>query len=333
MIPRRFIIFSIFVIYPVFALSAADFFNGNIRLSLNEKSGSISLYYMTDPISKKYEPLFYSREPKSSYFSVNLDGKVYRLDQSGGYFRTRTENIEGNPVVVYESQSVTIREIFTPIKTVNSDEINGINITVVIQNNGKKAIPVGLRFLIDTHLGEGRKSIPISTSNQSIEKETVIEGSSGEKYWISKDSNSNLSLMGSIVNPFDKSAKIPDYIHIANWRRLNNVLWKLKFSQGRSFNVFPYSVRDSAVCYYYEPSMLEADKTFTYSISLSTEDAALFDPNFNPELMGSYDDSTLQMLYRLKKTLEQFIAGDIILYENDLDEIENSIDSHKKGNR
>jgi hypothetical protein len=36
------------------------------------------------------------------------------------------------------------------------------------------------------------------------------------------------------------------------------------------------------------------------------------------------------MLYRLKRTLEQFITGDIILYENDLDEIENSIDSHKR---
>jgi hypothetical protein len=320
-------IFSILVLYPVFTLSAADFFNGNIRLSLNEKKGSISLYYMTDTNSKRYEPLFYSREPKSSYFSVKIDDKVYRLDQSGGYFRTRTENIEGNPVVVYESQTVTIHEIFTPIRTVNSSEINGINITVIIQNNGKKSVPVGLRFLIDTHLGEGRKSIPFSTINQSIEKETVIEGSSGERYWISKDSN--LSLMGSIVNPFDKSSKIPDYIHIANWRRLNNVQWKLTFSQGRSFNVFPYSIRDSAVCYYYEPSMLEAGSSFTYSISLSTEDTALFNPNFNPGITEGYDDSTLQMLYRLKKTLEQFIAGDIILYENDLDEIENSIDSHK----
>jgi len=324
---RKLMIFSILVLYSVFTLSAADFFNGNIRLSLNEKRGSISLYYMTDANSKRYEPLFYSREPKSSYISVNLNGTVYRLDQSG-QFKTRTESIDGNPIIIYESSDIIISEIFTPVKTVSSYDFNGINITIVIQNKRDRAVSVGLRFLIDTYLGEERKSIPISTSNQSIVKETVIEGSSGEKYWISR--NNNLSLMGSIVNPLDKSAKIPDYIHIANWRRFHYALWKLKISQGRSFSILPYSVRDSAVCYYYEPAMLEADKSFTYSILLTTEDTAMYDSNFNPELMGSYDDSTLQMLYKLKKTLEQFIAGDIILYENDLDDIENSIDSHKK---
>jgi len=324
---RKLIIFSILVLYSVFALSAEDFYFGNIRLTVNEKKGSISLYYMTYANSKRYEPLFYSKEPKSSYISVNLDGKVHRLDQSG-FFRSRTENIDGNPVIVYESPDVTVHEIFTPVRTVNSDEINGVNITILVQNNGKKSIPTGLRFLIDTHLGEGRNSIPISTNNQSITNETLIYGESGETYWISKDSN--LSLMGSIVNPFDKSAKIPDFIHIANWRRLNNASWKLRFSQGRSFTIIPYSIRDSAVCYYYEPSILEAGKSFTYSIALTTEDTALYDPNYNTGMAKGYNDDTLQLLYKLKKTLEQFIAGDIILYENDLDEIEDSIDSHKK---
>jgi len=325
---RKLIIFSILVLYSVFALSAADFFDGNIRLSLNERKGSISLYYMTDANSKRYDPLFYSKEPKSSYISVNLNGKIYRLDQSG-YFKSRTENINGNPVVIYESSDVIIRQIFTPVKTVNSDDTNGINITTVIQNKRDSSVSAGLRILIDTHLGEGRKSIPISTSNQSILKETIIEGSSGERYWISK--NDNLSLMGSIVNPLDTSSKIPDYIHIANWRRFHYALWTLKYSQGRSFSILPYSIRDSAVCYYYEPAMLEAGSSFTYSILLATEDAAFFDSNFNPEIgtTEGYDDSTLQMLYRLKNTLERFIAGDIILYENDLDEIENSIDSQK----
>jgi hypothetical protein len=327
---RKVIIFLILVLFSGFILSAADFYDGNIRLSINEKKGSISLYYMTDPNSKRYEPLFYSKEPKSSYISVSLDGKVYRLDQSG-FFRARTENIDGNPVIVYESQAVTVRKIFTPVRTENSGETNGINITIVMQNNGKSPVSAGLRFLIDTHLGEGRKSIPISTDSQSIVKETIIDGSSGETYWISK--GKNLSLMGSIVNPFDKTAKIPDYIHIANWRRLNNVPWNLKASQGRSFNIFPYSVRDSAVCYYYEPAILEEGMSFTYSILLATEDTAIYDPDYVPYQSSAKDDSGLQMLYRLKRTLEQFIAGDIILYEDDLDEIENSIDSHKQSKR
>jgi hypothetical protein len=323
---RKVLIFSIFVHFSVFALSAADYYNGNIRLSINEKKGRISLYYTTNPDSKRYEPLFYSKEPKSSYISVNLDGKVYRLDQSG-YFSTRTEIVDGNPVIVYESQAVTIREIFTPIRTVNSGAVNGVNITVIMQNNGTSPISAGLRFLIDTHLGESRKSIPISTDNQSIEKETIIYGSSGETYWVSK--NNNLSLMGNIINSFDKTAKIPDYIHIANWRRFNKASWELKFLQDRSFSIIPYSIRDSAVCYYYEPAVLEAGKTFTYSISLSTEDTAVYEPDrFQP--LTAKDDSVLEALYSMKSTLEKFIAGDIILYEEDLNAIENSIESQKK---
>jgi len=120
---------------------------------------------------------------------------------------------------------------------------------------------------------------------------------------------------------------------------LNNAPWELKFTQDRSFTIIPYSIRDSAVCYYYEPAVIEAGDSFTCSISLTAEDIVTYDPNNVPDVpvpdmsvaaaTGNNNNSVLQELYRMKETLEQFIAGDIILYEEDLDEIEDSIDSHK----
>jgi hypothetical protein len=318
----------------VFAnLPAAEFDNGDIRLTINEKTGNFSLYYLSIPEKMRYEPLFYSREQKSSFLEINIDGVVYRLGKSKR-FSTRFDEQNGNPAVVYESPSLIVRKVFTPIRTANSQAVNGLNITVTVQNTGNQAVSAGLRFLIDTHLGETRKGIPFETNNQYVLRERLIEGTSGEMYWISR--GPNFSLMGSIINPYDRNSKVPDFVHMASWKRLNKANWNLKYKEGRSFNYFPYFFSDSAVCYYYEPAMLEAGESFTYTVILSTEDIGLYTGistfDFSALRDGiNYADADLIMLYRLLEILNQFVSGEITLNEGDLAEIERTIQRLKAG--
>jgi hypothetical protein len=75
--------------------------------------------------------------------------------------------------------------------------------------------------------------------------------------------------MGSISAPGRQN---PDSVHFANWKRLNDVSWRLPFENGRNFNSPPYSIGDSAVCYYYEPRTLAAGEKFTVQILLATGD-------------------------------------------------------------
>jgi hypothetical protein len=252
--------------------------DGFIRLVLNDKTGSFSLYFLSDPQTVHYEPLFNADEPLSSFLSVNVDGKVYRLGGSRK-FTTKIDRYNGDPALVFESPFAKVIQIFTPVKTSSSTAANGVMITIKIQNNSFQKSSVGVRMLLDTNLGEGRKGVPFLTNTQVVSSEILLEGNSDEKFWISRGSKA--SLMGSIVNPEDDDGNLPfgkgpDIVHIANWKRLNDAAWKLRYSQGRSFNNMPYSVGDSAVCYYFGPEIIDRDKILTYTVFLTTEDMAWY---------------------------------------------------------
>ena len=357
MIPRKSVLFFLFFIAAL-NLSASEISDGYLRLILNERTGRFSIYFLSDPVAMRYESLFNTSIPSASFLSVNVDGRIYRLGESRT-FRTGYERVEGNPALVFESPSLKISEIFSPVKTANSSVVNGVRITINVENKGIQRSTVGLRLLIDTHLGEGRGKVPFITSSQVITNETLIQGMSGEKFWLSR--GERVTLMGSILDPFN-SSKPPDFVHIANWKRLNDVPWRLRYYEGRSFNNIPYSIGDSAVCYYYEPAVLEGGGSFTCTIFLTTEDKDWYNAAILPEPVReaqtetprvteaptiniaaleasaareaaeSNENADTLLLLKLQTIIDQFLVGDINLNEQDLTEIERSINRLRNRN-
>ena len=353
MIPRKPVLFFVFFIFSL-NLPASEINDGHLRLILNERTGSFSLYFLFDPAAMRYEALFNAGVTSASFLSVNADGRIYNLGESR-IFDVSYKRLDGNPALVFESSFLKVSEIFTPVKTANSPVVNGVRITINVENTGARS-SVGLRLLIDTHLGEGRGKVPFITNSQVITNETLIEGTSGEKFWLSR--GERVSLMGSILSPIGDS-RPPDFVHIANWKRLNDVSWRLRYYAGRSFNNIPYSIGDSAVCYYYEPAVLERGASFTYTIFLTTEDIAWYNAATPPESSreaqteipaavqaptvninaliesasaGNNRDADMLTLIKLQTVLDQFIAGEIYLNEQDLTEIERSINRLRNRN-
>jgi len=331
---RRVLVISICLFFPAFVcLFAAEYNEGNVRLIINEKTGGYSLYYLSDPDTARYEPLFYSGDPMSSFLEVNANGKVYRPAKSS-QFRTRFEEVNENPSIAFESEFLKVRLIFTFVQTPSSDKVNGINVAIIVQNQQIRAMSVGLRVLIDTYLGEGFRKTPFITNKQSISKETKIEDLLGEMYWISR--GSKVSLMGSIADPVNNYARLPDVVYMANWKRLNKAKWDMDYTEGRSLSYFPYFFSDSAVCYYYDAAFLEGGETAEYSIFLTAEDIPWY-TGIYPESESveeeavKYEDANLLMLYRLQEVLNQFIDGEIYLDEEDLTEIEDTVEWLKAG--
>jgi hypothetical protein len=267
-------VFFILFILLVFKLGANETKDGYIKMLIDEKTGRYSLSFLTDPSNAKYSQLFF-RNSNTSFLDINVDGVYYRLGSSH-IFKTRVDRENEEPVVFYESSFLTVKESFAPVKTISSPNANGIRITIKIINKDEAEPAVGLRMLVDTNLGEGRKNIPFVTENINIINEKIIESSSEEKYWISR--GKDIALMGSIADPLDETAKRPDYLHFANWKKLSDVPWKASYHEGRSFNNLPYSIGDSAVSYYWEPGVLEMGGTFTYTVYLTTEDTAWYYP-------------------------------------------------------
>jgi len=194
MVISRKLILLCLIFSALINLSAFEFVDGNIRLTINERNGLFSLFYLSDPERMRYEPLFYSAEPASSFLAVNIDGRIYRLDQSRD-FAKNVEIQNGYPVITFESNFLRVSVVFTPVRTVSSPFTNGVGMTITVQNTGDSSISAGLRVLIDTHLGEERGSVPFSISDQDITREIILNKDSGDRYWISQSRSKNISLM------------------------------------------------------------------------------------------------------------------------------------------
>jgi hypothetical protein len=312
-------------------LGAADFSDGRVRLTLHEGSGRFTFSYMNDLSQEKYVPFFVDQDPRTSFFSVMINDKIYRLGESSA-FRTRLEESSSNPSFVFESAFLMAREEFSFIKTAGSSLSNGIKITVTLENRSPQQMDLGLRFLVDTNLGEGTHGVPpFLTDKRAISSETAIAEGDSDLWWISR--NDQLALMGSISAGVDKK---PDLVHFANWKRLNDVPWKTEYAPGRNFNYLPYSIGDSAVSYYYEPRPVSRGETAVFTILLAAEDARGFPSYF----AGSPDDlsrflretvplsadtpsadsrqSDLILLRDLIDRIDLYVAGEITITEEDL---------------
>ncbi|MDR1253374.1 MAG: hypothetical protein LBK62_14630 [Treponema sp.] len=313
---RVLIPFVAYTLNPI-GLNALEFRQGLIRLSINETTGRFSLYYLTDPSQDRYEPLFAQEDPRTSFLAVNVDSRVYRLGENP-VFTIRLEKNQATPAIIFESSFLRVRQEFSFIKTPSSLETNGVKITVRLENKDSRQSRVGMRMLIDTNLGEGFGENHFVTDTQVITAETIVTGDTGDRWWVSQ--NSRLSLMGSIFAGVDTQ---PDFLHFANWKRLNDLPWKVGYTQGRNFNYLPYSMGDSAVCYYYEPAPLPSGETTSHSIFLAVEDPAGF--GFKAVISPEQREADLTLMRDLMIRLDQFLAGEISMSREELADMERTI--------
>jgi hypothetical protein len=287
----------------VFRVPAAEYIDGRVRLVINENTGRFSLFFMTDIAREQYVPFFMDQDPRTSFLALLVNNRNYRMGESAS-FKTVLGGTPSNPALIFESSFLRVTEDFSFIRTASSSLTNGIRITITITNKGEQPIDAGLRFLLDTTLGEAA-SPHFVTDQRQINAEAVIEASSGDLYWISK--NNQLALMGSITG---QNITRPDRIHFANWKRLNDVPWKTPFVSGRNFNLLPYSIGDSAVCYYYEPAVINRGESRVISMVFASEDENGFalSSNVPDELSHLIQESS-----KIEGDVSQSMRNDLIV--------------------
>ncbi|MDR2601820.1 MAG: hypothetical protein LBC53_05135 [Spirochaetaceae bacterium] len=249
-----------------------EYSDGRIKLVLDDSIGKFHLYYMTDVEKKVYEPLFWDKDKRTSYLSAFIDGKIYVLGESPS-FRTRIRGTQSKPAFVFESKELRITAEFSFIRTASSGVSNGARIDYTVENWGPKSANAGLSLLIDTFLGE--KAAPnFRTDLRPIENETIINRTTADQWWLSR--GNRYGLMGSVFVPGLES---PDFVYFANWKRLNESRWKPEYVSGRNFNSLPFSVKDSAVCYFMDVGRIERWQKRQMTILLAAEDIYGFDYN------------------------------------------------------
>jgi hypothetical protein len=244
---------------------AAEYIDGRIKLVIDEKIGRFSLFYMTDVGNKVYEPLFWEKDKRTSFLSAYVNNKEYKMG-GNSEFKIVIRGEKNKPALVFESRFLSITESFSFIRTASSGVSNGVRIDIMVESWALDTTNIGVRLLIDTFLGEKNKP-PFRTDLRPISAETIIDKTSPEEYWVTR--NDEYGLMGSI---FVEGTPAPDFLQFANWRRMNSARYKVDYVSGRSFNYMPFSVKDSAVCYFLDVKPMERWEQRIMTVLLAAED-------------------------------------------------------------
>ncbi|MDR3131415.1 MAG: hypothetical protein LBU18_07700 [Treponema sp.] len=320
----------LFILFCVIGTSTAagvEILNGRIKLVLHEDTGRFSLYYLIDMPQQRdinfwrYEPFFVTNDPRTSFLTVMINDRTYRLGDSPA-FRMRIRQSATNPTIIFESSFLLVTQEFIFIKTAGSTMSTGVRMNVRLENRGPE-IAAGLRFLLDTSLGEGSGTAPFTIGRELISTEFLIDSRRSDLYWVSR--NSRFGLMGSIDAG---EGSRPDTLHFANWKRLNEVPWVLAFTSGRNFNYLPYSINDSAVSYNFDPRPLARGASRNYTILLAAADENGFfrveDTLSSAPPAGSREEDLIA-LRDLIGRLDSHLSGRQVLSDWELEEIETAI--------
>jgi hypothetical protein len=251
------LILILILILGMSAVNAQEITEGRIKLSFFEDLGRFTAYFREDLSEDTYKALFLDEDPRTSYLSILLDNRIYRMGESNE-FTTRFSRTTAGAQFVFTSSRLKITQSFSFIRSSGSQLSDGFAMTITIENISESSLNVGLKYLIDTYLGED-EGIHFTVQDDEIllretEYKTTVPSS-----WVSPTGKSLESGFQGMLS--GSGITVPDRIVFANWKRLDDSSWNFDVNTNRNFNLLPYSINDSAVAMYYEPETLQSGES------------------------------------------------------------------------
>jgi hypothetical protein len=161
-----------------------------------------------------------------------------------------------------------VSEDFIFIASPESALADGIRIDVTVRNVSARQRTVGVRYILDTYLGEKGGTHFATPNLSSVERETAFLKGNVEGHWVSRDQAAGVGLR---VVTSGTGITTPDKLVFANWKRLSESPWDYQVVPSRNFNLLPYSINDSAVAQYYGPRQLDPGSSMTITLVLGAD--------------------------------------------------------------
>ena len=256
----------LFAALPLFALDVAD---GRARLSLVEGIGRFVLSCQTAGSTGAYVPLLAAQDPRTTFLSIVVGNKVYRMGESSE-FSEKAEKVPGGARFTWKSSFIQVTETFTFIPAVDSSvEHRVCGSTLSLKNLSEQEITAGARYLFDTYLGESRGLHFRTSTLAQVSKELTVTPADKATWWESP-LGGDPDGFGFQVMLAGPGLTTPDRVVFANWKRLSDANWDFDTSAARGFSLLPYSVNDSAAAQYYDPRPIprSGETTFTLAMGL-----------------------------------------------------------------
>jgi hypothetical protein len=235
---------------------------GMMKLVIDESSARISLYKLVDIAKGRYEPLFYDLDPRTSYATLSFNGRQVKLGDAADY-RFSVARTDTGARIEFHSSSCVIDEDLDFVNSVGAALADGVKLSFKLTNVSQKEADIGLRFLLDTNLGEKSGTHFRTDLREKVTGESLLEPRTGDS-WLSSPGE-KLETMAVLKG---SGLDGPDKVILANWKRINEEPWYFEPVPGRSFTLLPYSVNDSAVALFWMPKTLAQGESRSLSLIL-----------------------------------------------------------------
>lgn len=246
----------LFLLIVLFSSYALDIKSGSIMLSLDERSGILKLYHISDN-EKTKTSLLYEQDTRTSYVLIASGNRLLKLNDN---FSSKVEQTENSIKITYTSDIAIVVLDITPVSS------GGFSFLYTVFNTTKQDTSIGCRILLDSYLGEKASSHFSSNLNAQIQTETLFS-QPNLPLWIESSNEKKIGFR--IFLPTTKSLQ-PDAVLLANWKRINDAVWQPEFQQNRNFTLAPYSINDSAVALFWNAQTVKPSEKRTFSFTIST---------------------------------------------------------------
>lgn len=235
-------------------------------LSVSEEDGRFILYRRNDK-ADKWKPLVFEDFPSTTYFKFfDKSSKVLDFGLGGKNNYSETKIIDDTIVYFWKNQEIKIKIVYKLVPSVAGGSSDTLLIDLSLINLTDKIININYYFCVDTYLGE------------KLNKHFLIPGG------VVVDSEKEIPKNGipGIITSFDNDLKLgvnillnkekqitPDRVFFANWKKVEQENALYKVDTGKSFDLKPYSINDSALFIEYNDCVLKANNDLTYRFILS----------------------------------------------------------------
>ncbi len=269
------ILTRVIVLTMFFSLSHAQEFSsviglqaGSLQTFVDVQRGNFSVFDKDQKDVDFMSWLYGGATNPNSYFTVTVDDYTQTIDQmqvKSPFSVTLGSQIDG---AFYASGDVLVEVAYFSLDLINTGDFNSMGIILKLSNISSKEKNVGVKFVLDTDIGESHNDPMIYLpSGEMIDSAYIFTHMPNFLlFGEGKIPTNNFSNKGFYLYPY-VSEILPSYMVIANWRRI--------FEQQKIENGVPFSyeggLKDVGAELRYDNIYLDAKDTVCVGIVISKQ--------------------------------------------------------------
>lgn len=267
------VIFLCIVFLVPFGISYCDVLNlvsKKISFYLDDSYGA---FYVENPnpLSKNLRELLFKDNPPTSYITLYVNDKPYRLNENGKISIIRPFMQEDNVIECDLEIDKVLFDLIFMITNLADKPSDSIICLVDMKNDGNPAVTAGVRFLFDTVYGEDEnKPVLYLSGGDKIEYDRMFGNENMPQFIFSGtfDWDSQTFGKGLYIYPYINEIK-PGKVIIGNWKKLNEREISYVINPPARFKYYMFSKPDAAVAVYYNNIKLKGGEESSYGVILS----------------------------------------------------------------